>query len=94
MSRFMGFMLRITPIESEQAFTLKLEGKLLSPWVSEVESAVEPASRPARRTRLDLSELTFADKAGVELIHRLMRQGADIAVCSRFVSELLKRAES
>jgi hypothetical protein len=40
--------------------------------------------------RLDLSSVTFADEAGVRLLHELLRQGVQIAAASAFVAALLR----
>lgn len=82
-------MLRITRIAySESVQTLKLEGKLLEAWVSEVRNACAPSPGWSGRTRLDLSAVTFADATGIELVRELLRQGVEIAACSGFVAEL------
>jgi hypothetical protein len=43
--------------------------------------------------RLDLSQLTFADKAGADALCRLLRQGALRGDCSTFLSWLLDERE-
>jgi ABC-type transporter Mla MlaB component len=78
--------LRITRQENSEAVqTLKLEGKLLEAWVSEVRVACAPPGRPGR-TRLDLSAVTFADTNGIELLRELLRQGVEIEACSGYVA--------
>jgi hypothetical protein len=69
---------------------VKLEGKLLRPWIADVR-ALFPADGPAAAPALDLSELTFADQAGTQLLGELVRQGIEIQSCSPFVAELLHR---
>ena len=62
--------------------------KLLQAWVDEVRRLcvkAEEGSLP----RLDLSGLSFVDRAGVELLQQLLRQGVRIHSCSPFVAELL-----
>ena len=84
-------MLRITEVADGSGLLLKLEGKLREPWVEEL-------ARSARRAlpeghgpiRLDLSSVTFADKAGVRLLRELLRQGVEIAATSAFVAALLR----
>ena len=83
-------MLRITRIDgrdSEQ--TLKVEGKLLGPWVSELLNVCTPSSGQSGRTNLDLSGLTFVDQAGAKLLKDLMLRGIAVTACSGFVAELL-----
>ena len=84
-------MLRITRSEgSDLTHTLKLQGKLLGPWISEVESACGLAQIPADRVRLDLGDLTFVDAAGARFLEVLIRDGARVIACSMFVAEILQ----
>jgi hypothetical protein len=41
--------------------------------------------------RLELAAVTDVDAAGVQLLCDLVAEGAEIAVCSSFVGELLHR---
>jgi ABC-type transporter Mla MlaB component len=70
-----------------------LEGKLLRPWVNEIRELFCQRV-PAPLPRLDLSALTFADGAGVELLQDLVRQGARVESCSAFVAALLQLNDS
>ena len=83
-------MLRITHPEGHDSIsTLKLEGKLLGPWVTELaRSCNELPCRPSR-LRLDLSAVTFVDGPGVALLRDLLARGATLAACSGLVAELL-----
>jgi len=88
-------MLRITRIAgADPTKTIKLEGKLLGPWVDEVRKACAQAMAGSSRTRLDLSAVTFVDAAGVALLRELIRQGVEIAACSGYVAELLHAEDS
>jgi ABC-type transporter Mla MlaB component len=81
-------VLRINRTENEAALTLKLEGKLLKPWVAEVLRSIgEPQDHP--KLQLDLSNVSFVDAAGVELLEGLLARGAEIVACSSFVREML-----
>jgi anti-anti-sigma regulatory factor len=84
-------MLRITRIGSaEAAETVKLEGKLLGPWVDEVRQAVSQRVAEGSPVRLDLSALTFLDAAGTDLLRDLLqRKSVAITACSGFVAALL-----
>jgi anti-anti-sigma regulatory factor len=83
-------MLMITPIDSGNSVrTLKLEGKLLGPWVRELEAACEQGPTPPSRVRLDLEAVTYVDGAGLRLLDDLILRGVTIAACSGFVAELL-----
>jgi hypothetical protein len=79
-------MLRITRLAGpEPAPTLKLEGKLVGPWVG----ALREACVPGEGLRLDLAAVTFADAAGVELLRELLARGVTLAACSGLVAGLL-----
>ena len=82
-------MLRITPGAAGQTpAVVKLEGKLLAPWIEELRQACRGFdSRQAME--LDLTDVTYVDAAGSELLKELMRHGIKIHGCSRFVAELL-----
>jgi hypothetical protein len=83
-------MLRITRSEgNDLTRTLKLQGKLLGPWIGELESACGASQFPAARVRLDLSDLTFVDADGARFLEALIRDGARVVACSVFVAELL-----
>ena len=83
-------MLRITHINGlDSAATLKLEGKLVGPWVTELARSWRELPGPRDRMRLDLSAVTFVDGPGLALLRDLLAAGARLAACSGLVSELL-----
>lgn len=84
-------MLRITRITGTHLNqTIRLEGKLLSPWIDEVRKACTSSTDPAGRTSLDLSALTFVDSAGEEMLRDLIGHGIEVVACSSYVAELLR----
>jgi anti-anti-sigma regulatory factor len=82
-------VLRITTIaEPNGKLLLKLEGKLLEPWLGELTSACSPA--PGRfAVRLDLSRLTYVDSAGVQTLKDLLQRGVTVVETLPFVAALL-----
>ena len=82
-------MLKITQTNGQGGRpTVKLEGKLLEPWVDEVRALfVSPGAESL--PRLDLPSVTFVDGAGADLLRQLLRQGVAIESCSPFVAALL-----
>lgn len=80
-------MLRITRKTTPDATLLRLEGKLLAPWVPEVLEQCDGAEVAA--VRLDLAHVSYVDGTGLALLNDLRRRGATIIACSGFVSELL-----
>lgn len=82
-------MLRIMQTTQNGCLTIKLEGRLLSPWIDEVRRACSPKSRPRKGVLLDLSAVTFVDAPGTKLLRELMSQGVKIGAYSSFTEELL-----
>jgi hypothetical protein len=88
-------MLRITTTNCGQdTRTFKLEGKLLRPWIGELESACGTPQVSPERIRLDLHGLTFVDAEGARFLACLIREGARVIACSGFVAEILDLKES
>ena len=84
-------MLRLTRIAgTHQTQTIKLEGKLLEPWVDEVRKACAVGADPSSGISLDLAALTFVDAAGEGLLRDLIGRGIEIVACSGYVAELLR----
>ena len=83
-------MLRITHARGHDSIsTLRLEGKLLGPWVAELARTCDELPCSPDRLRLDLSTVTFVDGPGVALLRDLLGRGATLAACSGLVAELL-----
>ncbi|MGC2196336.1 MAG: STAS domain-containing protein [Terriglobales bacterium] len=74
-------MLRITIDEKKDCVVLRLEGKLISPWVEEVEQCWRNAFclLGARSVQVDLSAVTFVDTAGGALLGRMQEAGFRLA---------------
>ena len=87
-------MLRIARVDdgaSNSIRTLKLEGKLLGPWVDELRRTCEELQTSPSGLRLNLAGVTFSDPAGIELLGDLIQRGATLDACSGFIEELLSR---
>ena len=83
-------MLRITHTQGhDSVLILRLEGKLLGPWVAELARSCDEFTCPPDRLRLDLSSVTFVDGPGVALLRDLLGRGVSLAACSGLVAELL-----
>jgi anti-anti-sigma regulatory factor len=84
-------MLMITRTEgSHLVHTLKLQGKLLGPWLGELETACRAPDQSTDCVYLDLSELNFVDAQGARFLEALIRKGAKVIACSAFVAEILQ----
>ncbi|HEX4794321.1 MAG TPA: hypothetical protein VH370_11045 [Humisphaera sp.] len=82
-------MLRISRIQKGSSITLKLEGKLLEPWVGEFRKVCLESGSGEANLHLDLAAVSFVDAAGTDALADLMAGGASIIACSNFVAELL-----
>lgn len=83
-------MLRITHAHGyESGPALRLEGKLLGPWVAELARLCDELTCSPGDLRLDLSAVTFVDGPGVALLRDLLGRGVRLAACSGLVAELL-----
>ena len=61
--------------EEPQRFTMRLEGRMVGPWVAECQRAwlaLEP-SLSTKKLALDLCGLTFVDESGLELLREMCR---------------------
>lgn len=83
-------MLRITLISGPNAApTLKIEGKLLGPWVAELRRACGEWAEVGSLLSLDLAAVTFVDGPGIKLLLDLRARGVTLAACSGLVAGLL-----
>ena len=88
-------MLRISPIEPvNHSVTLRLEGRLVGPWVAEARAAIERLLAEGRTLKLDLAETAFIDEAGLALLLNLQARGAVLVECAPFVEAQLNAARA
>jgi len=87
-------MLRITIVRNQNATTLRVEGKLAGPWVSELERAWHDLSVDAgdARVAVDLTDVTFVGEEGKRLLQTMYGEGAKLkasgCVTRRLVEEI------
>jgi hypothetical protein len=77
--------LRISISENENAVGLTLEGRLVGPWVAELDRAWQEASAMlhGRPVRLDLRNVTYSDAGGKRSLRHIFEQTrADIVTSS------------
>jgi len=76
-------MLKITIIDTPAEQKLVLEGRLIEPDISELESAWENArgARGLRACIVDLRNATFLDQSGERTLLRMKREGAEFIAC-------------
>ena len=82
-------MLRITRVVNNGTTTVRLEGKLLAPWVEPLCAECAEVVAAAGRSVIDLSAVTFLDDAGALAVRGLIAEGHEVVGCRGFVKELL-----
>ena len=84
-------MLRIT-VEpgAGQLESLRLEGRIVGPWVAELTRRCEAIRCAGRELELEMSGVSFLDRDAVRLVRSLIEQGVDVRRCSAFVGEQLR----
>ena len=75
---------------TESAVTLLLEGKVIGDAVDEVNASCDQALAEGRRLTLDLAGISFIDRKGVALFHRLAARQVSMVNRSGFIAEQLK----
>jgi len=84
-------MLRIWSVEPpEGTVILRLEGRLIGPWVEELRRSCDRVLPTGAKLTLDFSEVSFVDRKGIELIRTLGNRNVALLNCSAFVAEQLK----
>jgi len=86
-------VLKISVInDSDQAIQFQLEGKLVGPWVEELQRLSDEALSLQKAVSLDLERVWFVDSRGVSLLRDLAKRQVSELNCSQFVSQQLKEA--
>ncbi len=81
-------MLRITKlIQPTGRRVLRLEGRLVGPWVAELRGVT--AGADGETTTVDLADLAFADADGVAALRGLRGAGVQLAGASGFMAALI-----
>jgi hypothetical protein len=83
-------VLRITTTTGDKV-VLKLEGRLVGPWVDELRQAVWRTSGWRQRMEIDVTDLTYADEEGEQALSWLHRMGARFRGQGLFPEYLLER---
>jgi anti-anti-sigma regulatory factor len=86
-------MLKISAVEStDHAAALRLEGQVHGPWVEELNHACQAVLANGRSLTLDLGEVSFVDRDGVQLLLNLRLRNVRVIGCTPFVREQLRTA--
>ena len=86
--------MRITSTDcGNRNITLRLEGRIVGPWVTELWKACEKIIGEGLRLELDLAEVSFLEPAGVVLVSSLRSRGVLLTQCSTFVEAQLESSK-
>jgi ABC-type transporter Mla MlaB component len=83
-------MLKISEPSANHVVTLKLEGRLIGPWVEQLRETCEGLIAQQKRVQLDFTDVAFADRRGVALLMNLQIRGVTLLNCSPFLAEELR----
>lgn len=86
-------MFRISIIEGRAQRRLVLEGKLIAPWTTEVESAWRSAGEQlhGRKLVIDLRNVTLISADGENTLYELMKDGAKFSCADVLTKHVLRR---
>jgi anti-anti-sigma regulatory factor len=86
-------MLKIFTIEARNERRLALEGKLITPWTTELRSACEKArdNLEGRDLVVDLKDVTVISQEGENLLVVLMNEGVKFRCCGVFSKQVLRQ---
>lgn len=84
-------MLRIELLDQENGTTtLGLAGRIVGPWVDELSRSCERVLSIGGALSVDLGQVSFVDRDGVQFLKRLRARDVALLNCSPFVTEQLK----
>ena len=84
-------MLKISKAEPvHHAVILRLEGRVVGPWVTELQKSCDEVLTEGRSLRLQLADVEFMDAQGVALLSNLRSRGVVLLECPPFAAEQLK----
>jgi len=84
-------MLKISKAEPvNHAVVLCLEGRVVGPWVTELQKSCDEVLTEGRSLKLRLADVEFMDAQGVALLSSLRSRGVALLECPPFATEQLK----
>lgn len=85
-------MLRITQATDDDGrVCLKIEGRVVGDWVSELDRTCGACLSQSRQITLDMSDVTYIDRQGVETLKRILGENVRLTGATLLVQALLGR---
>ena len=92
--------MRISVESADSWVAMRLEGKVIGPWVEECHRAWESirADLGKRKLRLDLRGVTFVDRRGTEMLREIQKSSgaevlADSPLTKYFAEQIVRKIE-
>jgi hypothetical protein len=88
-------MFRIHIHDCDEAASFILEGRLVGPWVRELENCWQRAraAEPRKSILVNLAEVSFVDSDGIDLLTRLCGQGISLASTGLMMGAIVEQIE-
>jgi hypothetical protein len=89
-------MLRITITDGAVEQRWILQGRLVAPWVAELETCWKKSRsrHDMRKCVVDLSEVTLIDKRGEKLLKTMRRAGAELIASGVYTKHVVEGIDS
>lgn len=83
-------MMRITQVSEDcRRIFLKVEGRIIGDWVWELSRTCKYSLSQNRRIILDMSEVTYIDRHGVDALKRILGNNVQLKSATLLVKALL-----
>lgn len=88
-------MLKITTQSTEVSTRITVEGRLVGPWVGELERCWKESERSAsgRPVVVDLRGVTFVEQEGKGLLSRMCQAGAELLAAGCCMKSIVEEAK-
>jgi anti-anti-sigma regulatory factor len=88
-------LLKITITETPTERRFLVEGRLVEPWVKELETAWQETlcKQDGRACVFDLNDVTFVDKSGERLLRALWKAGGQFVARGVYTKHVLEEVE-
>ena len=89
-------MLRITVLDSSEALTFRVEGRLVGDWAKELDHSWNSATplRGKRAPIIDLTGILFVDEEGKRVLTKLFREGAFFRTAGPMIESIISEITS
>jgi hypothetical protein len=84
-------MLKISKVEkANHSINLKLEGRVVGPWVVELRQICDLLLTGGSELKLDLTDVSYVDRDGIATLNSYKSRGVELNNCSPFIEQQIK----